>query len=248
MPPRHTMRPLEGQDIFNPQFAVFPVFRRLDRANEFLGTVFFFKHDDRPLVASGQHVVAEPGDGLFGYIMPNDEVFNLQVLIEDPLSDLAVLEGSPQAEYGAFELAPVDVRIDQLARAHCLEYSTTYVQEEQFKLNPAARVGNVTRRLDLTRSWGPRGDEILELSFSTLHGASGAPVLVHDHGVVGVASANIQRELAPAMVFTALDDKNDILEETKYMLPQGLAVHVKHLHRLLMRLEGRVPPEGAPPE
>ena len=75
----------------------------------------------------------------------------------------------------------------------------------------------------------------LELSFPGLEGASGAPVMTNDgnYKVPGIVVGNIGHELLPIQIDTVLDETNDILEEIKYMLPQGLAIHVRHLKEIL---------------
>lgn len=52
--------------------------------------------------------------------------------------------------------------------------------------------------------------------------------------VLGIVVGNIEHELLPVQVATVLDEENELLEERKYMLPQGFAIHVKHLKALII--------------
>jgi hypothetical protein len=116
------------------------------------------------------------------------------------------------------------------------EYGTTRSAGNKIELSPATRMGNITRMLNLTDQYNKAGDEILELSFPALRGASGAPVISIDgdqFNLQGVIIANVSYHLLPAQVETVLDEKNEVLEETKFMLPQALAVNVKHVRALL---------------
>jgi hypothetical protein len=82
--------------------------------------------------------------------------------------------------------------------------------------------------------YGKAGEDALELSFPTLQGASGAPIVSNEtRRLWGIVKANVEYHLLPAQTITARDSKAQILEETNYMLPQGIAVHVKHLRSML---------------
>lgn len=79
---------------------------------------------------------------------------------------------------------------------------------------------------------------MLELSFPAHKGASGAAVIelrpsAPTHVIHGVVIANLEMHLLPAQIVTGLSDNNKMLEEHKYFLPQGAAVHVSHLANLV---------------
>ena len=115
-----------------------------------------------------------------------------------------------------------------------LEYGTTQVVGSSIALNPATRIGNVTRLLDLTEKYGLAGKSILELSFPALRGASGAPVICSkDFTLWGIVIANVSYHLLPAQIESVLNEQEEVEEEIRYMLPQGLAVNVMHLQNLL---------------
>jgi hypothetical protein len=75
---------------------------------------------------------------------------------------------------------------------------------------------------------------MLVLSFAALRGASGAPVVSNtDLHLWGIVTANRAYHLLPTQVETVLDEKNQLIEEVRFMLPQALAIHVKHLRSVL---------------
>ncbi len=120
------------------------------------------------------------------------------------------------------------------------EYGTTVEEEGKTLLSPACRIGNLTRIIDRSDLLGPAGNDALELSFPALRGASGAPVLTTDGGykVVGVIVANVAYDALPVQVHTVLDEKNELLEEIRYILPQGIAVNIRHLREMYERIVG----------
>ena len=75
---------------------------------------------------------------------------------------------------------------------------------------------------------------MLVLSFAALKGASGAPVVSNANlDLWGIVTANRASDLLPTQIETTLDEKNQPIEEVKFMLPQALAIHVKHLRSIL---------------
>ena len=81
--------------------------------------------------------------------------------------------------------------------------------------------------------YGAAGASMLELSFPALKGASGAPVMSGQFELWGVIIANVNHHLLPAQIETIYDDDGRVVEETQYMLPQGLAVHVNVIREFL---------------
>lgn len=95
-------------------------------------------------------------------------------------------------------------------------------------------MGNVTRTLDLTDRYGEAGRSALELSFPALRGASGAPVVSNlTFRLWGIIIANVSYHLLPAQIESVLDEQGQVEEETRFMLPQAVAVHIKHLRKVL---------------
>ncbi len=59
----------------------------------------------------------------------------------------------------------------------------------------------------------------------------------------GIVKANWSTELMPAQVETIHDGKGNIEEETKYYLPQALAIHVKHVRELIAKSAANKAPQ-----
>ena len=125
------------------------------------------------------------------------------------------------------------------------EYGTTDVAGGHINFSPSNRLGNVTRTRNLTDNFGKAGDRMLELSFPALKGASGAPVILGHppFSLWGVVTANVARELLPVQVERIVDELGEIEEETKFLLPQALAINVVHVRDFLRAVEGAEEPD-----
>ena len=103
-------------------------------------------------------------------------------------------------------------------------------------------MGNVTRFRNLQDKYGTKGEAMLELSFPALRGASGSPVV--DMGpeirLWGIIVANVSYHLLPVQVETVLQENGSLDEEVKFLLPQALAVNVKHVREFMNEI-GAVP-------
>lgn len=202
------------------------------RIRDFLGTAAFVGRP--PLLVTAAHVVSE-WDGPFAIVVcPHlRELKTANLLVRDPEIDLAVLEVpgyAPERPLGLAEDDEIDV--NQLVT--CLEYSMTQVVDNRIKLSPANRLGNVTRLLDLSDIHGRAGKDALELSFPALRGASGAPVVSNNtFRLWGVVVSNVSHHLLPAQIERVLDQNGGVTEETQFLLPQALAVHVRHVRAMI---------------
>ena len=147
--------------------------------------------------------------------------------------DLALLEVHGYRPPFTFVLAG-DREIANNIPALSYEYGTTENIAGVDHLAPATRMGNVTRVIDLSDRFGPAGRQALELSFPALRGASGAPVFssVNTH-LWGIVIANYEYHLLPAQIETVRTSTGDVAAETRYLLPQAIAVNAKHLRSLL---------------
>ena len=201
----------------------------------FLGTGAFV--GERPLLATAEHVVRDWQGPFAIAILPRTgklapaTPMPAKLVAKDPQADLALLEVPGYPREKALDLAQ-DSEIRMNKFVYCLEYSTTYAQRGAIHLSPATRVGNVTRLLDLRHRCGRAGDGALELSFPALRGASGAPIVSESFRVWGVVTANVDYHLLPSQIESVLDEKNQVYEETRYLLPQAIAVHPKHLRAM----------------
>ena len=164
---------------------------------------------------------------------------NPELILMDEEIDLAFLKVKDYDPPYSFPLAEDhDITINQLVCA--FEYSTTEIAGRKINFTPANRMGNVTRARNLNDIYGKSGEEMLELSFPALKGASGAPVVLNKtpFPLWGVVKSNVAREVMPAQIEKILDESGEITEETKFYLPQGLAIHVKHVRNMMKRIEG----------
>ena len=225
-------------EIMNPSETVVPIFG-VEESNAagllgkyvFLGTGVFA--GKQPLLVTAEHVVRDWKGAFAITTIPNtNNIMPAKLIIQNRDADLALLEVRDYPIEKALQLAQDDeITLNQFV--YCLEYSTTQAQGKAIHLSPATRLGNVTRLLNLTDRHGQAGEDALELSFPALRGASGAPIISNSFRVWGIVIANVSYHLLPVQIESVLDEKNKILEETRYLLPQALAVHVKHLRAML---------------
>ena len=76
---------------------------------------------------------------------------------------------------------------------------------------------------------------MLELSFPASKGASGAPILSNTNFELwGVIKANVGYELLPAQIESIFDESGIVEEQTKFYLPQALAVNVTVVREFLL--------------
>lgn len=205
------------------------------KTDAFLGSACFV--DSGEYLVTAYHVVRDWKKRI-GFTVPlvPPRMFEAKVVACDPAIDLALLKVDGYRPDNPFPLAdPESIISNSLVACH--EYGPTEVAGGVFRLEPATRLGNVTRIRDLRERFGKAGDDMLELSFPALRGASGAAVVhwLPPFELVGIIVANVSHHLMPAQVLSVLDERNEILEETHFMLPQALAVNVKHLHEMIIR-------------
>lgn len=201
---------------------------------------------DGTMVLTAEHVVRDyPGTLHFAVIRDGRvQHFPLTVVEQDWRSDLALLRIN-----GYRSADPVRVLLDAHVSYNSdllmLEYAQTEVTEEGvFVLNPLRR-GHKTRNVDADKRGPTAGIDALELSFPALKGAGGAPVVFESTpfiadkwkwGIVGVLVSNLAYHAIPAQIISVVGDDDSSIEERQYMLPQGLAVNIKHLRPMLERI------------
>jgi S1-C subfamily serine protease len=229
-------------ETFDPSEAIVPLLgidhsdkARVLGKHVFLGTGVFV--GQRPLLATAEHAI-RGWDGAFAITTTRnpDQILRARLLTADREADLALLEVPGHPAEKALPLAQ-DSEITLNQTVFCLEYSSTYSQGKVMHLSPATRLGNVTRVVDLTHRYGKAGEDALELSFPALRGASGAPVVSGALRVWGIVIANVSYHLLPSQITIVLDERNQILEETQFLLPLGVAVHVRHLRGMVESLQ-----------
>ena len=203
---------------------------------KFLGTGSFC--GERPYLVTADHVIHN-WTGPIGITVPSDNITPHRTIIlgQLPEADVAVLEVPDYRPPFALPIGdPGNIALD--AQIVSLEYGTTRSLGNEIHFSPATRLGNVTRTMNMKKEYGLAGDTILELSFPALRGASGSPVLCpgRNYELWGIVIANVSYHLLPAQIENVLTEDSKMEEEIKFMLPQALAVNVKHLRSLIESL------------
>ncbi len=227
---------------------IVPIFRGSESTGveKFLGTGCFVVHGEKRALVTADHVISEAGDDLLIEIPPvpyapsggghwNIEVFAAKILDRKPEVDLALLEVKNYFPREPLTLAKVD-EINCFQQICTLEYSTTVVKDGRYVLSPAVRVGNVTRnfrKADVLKVPPMAREDLIEVSFPALTGASGSPIMpVNKMALWGILLANVDYQLLPVKFYKAEYDSKEV-EETYYMAPMGIAVHVRHIRDML---------------
>lgn len=199
---------------------------------KFLGTGSFV--GSPPRLVTADHVVRDWKGPLAIVILPDtDHPLPAHIIARHPAIDVALLEVPGFIPPRVLQPAE-DRELAHNVPVICFEYGTTRTEEGQIFLHPATRMGNVTRILDLTHRYGEAGRSALELSFPALLGASGAPVVSNTtFRLWGMVIANVGYHLLPAQIESIVDEQGRVTEETRFLLPQAVAVHVKHIRKVL---------------
>ena len=222
---------------FNPRETILPIVARhaSGKGFKFLGTGSMVGNDG--LFLTAEHVTGGvTTELLVAPMFDYPTTYRLDLVERDKRHDLALYRVDTyrvaRPLYPDFE-TPVHPNWDVMT----FEYGTTRTEQGLIRFSPATRKGNVTRVLDVTHRYGPAGGQALELSWASLRGASGAPVVYDDGGynLIGVVIANIQYHLLPAEIDSVLYEDNSAIEEHHYMLPQALAVNIRHLRDIYER-------------
>jgi hypothetical protein len=198
----------------------------------FLGTGVFC--GTPPLLVTADHVLGNMYDAVKIQVVDSKTFYRASSVRRQPSVDLALLEIENYIPRLSCQLAK-DEEIVFNKPIYCYEYGTTRTLGKQIEVSPATRMGNVTRIRNLQDMYGIKGEAMLELSFPALRGASGSPILdiAQDIKVWGIVVANISYHLMPAQIETVTREDGSVDEEVKFLLPQALAVNVKHLRHFM---------------
>jgi len=193
----------------------------------FLGTGFFFGKP--PCLATADHVLGDMYEKIGIHVIEKNDFYRASFVVRKPKVDLAILKIAKYEPPVSCRLA-TDEEISFTQAIYSYEYGTTQPLGKATVISPATRMGNVTRTRNFPEIYGEAGDTMLELSFPALRGASGAPVvsIVNEVVLWGIIVANVNYHLLPAQVEKVVEEDTTV-EEIKYLLPQALAVNVKHL-------------------
>ena len=226
----------------NPSDFVVPLFGFSNTEKQwlFLGTGVFC---ERPsILVTADHVIGNMYDQIKIQVSDSNTFYRASSVRRKPSVDLALLEIENYAPRRSCQLAEdEDIIFNKLIFTY--EYGTTLTLGKQIIVSPATRMGNVTRIRNLQDQFGSKGDGMLELSFPALRGASGSPIIDiigEDIKLWGIVTDNIGYHLLPAQIETVLQDDGSLDEEIKFLLPQALAVNVKHLRRFISEMSASV--------
>jgi hypothetical protein len=228
---------LQAED-FNPLSVIVPIIGvGVPGADScFLGTGAIV--GDGSLLLTADHVIRDwPGNFVIVTIHTGQQQYwQVQIIERDIAHDLVLLSVDQYRPEHPLQPA-FDTPLHSNSQLMTFEYGTTVVAGGGITLEPATRLGHMTRMRFIQSTLGAAGDAALELSWPALRGASGAPVVLNDgtFRIVGVVIANVSYHLLPVQVESVLDEKNNLIEETKYMLPQAIAVNIKHLRAMYER-------------
>ena len=223
----------------NPLKATFPLLGVINGESfYFVGTGFFIDEDGSFLTA--KHVFLDL-TVTYAVAMINGRDVTTYPISEIQVSDrhdIAFGKAKDIKGVQPLKLADKDapINLDIITT----EYSGTSVRRRvdglnEIVFNPYYRKGNVVSSY---LSTFPEKEETLslELSFPALKGASGAPVIVEQSGlVIGMILGNIQRELLPSQIDTVVEE-GKYTEEIKYMMPSAKAINWKHIADFLQSI------------
>jgi hypothetical protein len=229
---------LQGKAL-NPLSVIVPIFGvgAPDSNSRFLGTGSIV--GDGSILLTADHVIRDWPYSLIIVTMldTQKQYWQAEIIERDTAHDLVLLRVDQYRPENPLQPA-FDSPLHANSPLMTFEYGTTIVAGDVITLEPATRLGHITRVRNLQDTLGAAGDAALELSWPALRGASGAPVVFNDgtFRIVGIVIANVSYHLLPAQIESVLDDKNNLIEETKYMLPQAIAVNIRHVRPMYERI------------
>ncbi len=227
---------IDPSEIIAPLFG----FNNIEKKWVFLGTGVFCGTSS--LLVTANHVLDEMYDTIKIQGLDRNTFYRASFVARKPSVDLALLKIEKYTPSLSCHLA-CDEEIVFNKVIFCYEYGKSHNLGEQIVISPATRMGNVTRFRNLQEKYGSGGEAMLELSFPALRGASGSPVLDTvgtEIRLWGIIVANVSYHLLPAQIETVLQENGSLEEEIKFLLPQALAVNVKHVRDLMNEI-GVVP-------
>jgi len=235
--------------ILQPQSSIVPILKGdTDRAiRELLGTGFFVGTPQEPYLVTAKHVFENTslsGGEHFAYTFMGDSSLELRPLYKITYSDtydVAICRLNPDERYVPLNLASDDPALNDDVFTY--EYSSTRFEAKadgglHISFEPLSHKGNVMRFYDSTFPES-KPTPSLQVFYPALQGASGAPVIAtttnKQFAVCGILVANIERELLPAQILR-IEGPDESIEETKYFLPHGKALHVKVIAQFLSKI------------
>lgn len=212
--------------------------RNLTLGRRFLGTAFMVS-PNRFLTAGHclDGVELENDEVVAGVFLIDDEskAFAVKDIVLDKRHDVAhgtIVGRNPESEFLRIHDSPV---LPYSADVLTIEYSGTEENVDvgrdrgAIQFTPYFRKGNLVAAYSTTFGFRELTN-CLDLSFPALKGASGAPVMYLDSGlVVGMIVGNVERHLMPAQIETVVSSSGEVDSETRYFLPVGRAIRSEYL-------------------
>jgi S1-C subfamily serine protease len=222
-----------------PVDVILPLLEIDNRGNvhDFLGTGFFVGEESL-FITAHHNTDLENSNLAVVHLDDLDTLFPASVIYSDSNSDVAVL-GIPGYQPQNRLVFAEESAIAYNQPVVSLEYGTTISRGRETILSPATRLGNISREFKNFDFKGKILPHALEVSFPALRGASGAPLLTNQGFLIaGMLVGNVSYHLLPAQIETIADQEGKVTEETKFMLPQAIAVHVSALRSAYKQATG----------
>lgn len=164
---------------------VLPLYGGDSGDDAFLGCSFFVNRQG--WLATCSHNL-QGGNSFCGRLMSTGEIYNLEEVRHHPKADFAVAR-VPTSSNGCLGRFQDRTRLGQelWATGYFKEAHTLALQQRTLR-------GYITRLLDDKPTWLRTGASALELSFPSVSGFSGAPVISHDM-IIGMLFNNTESEV-----------------------------------------------------
>jgi hypothetical protein len=212
-------------------------YKRKDPTPILLGTGFFVENSPVPFLVTANHNIEDWVVHTSIMVPPDLSTYQAEIIAQDEDVDLALLHVPKYQPEKALQIAQdSELVVNQVV--NCYEYSELIIPKEieceTADPTSCCRLGNIVSIADMRTTFGLKGEDMLVLSFAALKGSSGAPVLSNrSFRLWGIVANNMERELLPPHLETVYHEKNQTSKVVKYGLYQAVAIHVKHLRRIL---------------
>lgn len=218
----------------------------------FLGSAFFVS--EQGLLVTAAHVLPADveADWPIVFTFGRGASYAAEVVSVCSETDLALLS----TDYRPTQWLSLGNEVDgcMFEEVACYEYSSTEIRQvgpmAHIRATSSGRIGTITRIIPRNELEGLRrlqNIDLLVVSFPTLSGMSGSPVIRRSDGrVVGIIVQSWSIDAPSAEIQEIIEtttelgnDRNEawprreVKEVRRLMVPQGLAVHVRYVSALL---------------
>ncbi len=214
----------------NFTFPLFSAVRAPDmvRIQRFLGCGFWLDQFGR--FATCKHVLGELGEGQIAVVgqisgPKSDYFYPVKSSVSHAKYDIAVGQAPSTAVGGV--LAHYAGAIGLGLEVQAFGYTDSGKLGEKYQVDPRLLRGHVSRYA--TESFGLPSPSLLEVSFGSPSGFSGAPLLVDDE-VVGILYSNLDSRLQAYSVQETIDGESEYREVAYRIYEYGIAHAIADLH------------------